>query len=106
MISEDRLQKAITYLAETDELASELKTDVDRKDYAIKMTEAAIVVHSEGAMELRKATAKDSDAYKQAVDNYLNAVNRYNDVNNKRKTELLITEIWRSLNANRRLGNI
>jgi len=41
-----------------------------------------------------------------ATDNWLDALMAWEALNNKRRTEILITDVWRSLNANRRAGNI
>ena len=106
MISEDRLQKALTFIAETDEKAAELKTDVERASYKSKKIKASIFVHEEGAMDLRKAKAEISQDAIDADAEYLQAHQDSQALENKRKTEFLVVDVWRSLNASRRQGNI
>jgi len=106
MISDDRLQAALTYLAETDSPASELKTDVERKHWIMKKVESAIYLRSEGTVENRKAYAKTSQEVEQATNDWLDALAASEATVNKRKTESLITEIYRTESANRRAGGI
>ena len=106
MISDDRLQQALTYLAETDEQAALLKTDVERKHWLMKKVESMIYLHSDGAVEKRKATAKVSSEVEQATNDWLEALAESEKVINKRKTESLITEIYRTESANRRAGGV
>ena len=106
MISSQRLEKAMTFLAETDEEAAELKTDVERQDYRRKHVRAQLIAHGDGAMELRKAQAESSNEYKIATGDWLEAMSNYQKLANKRQTEMLVIEVWRSLNASRRQGAI
>jgi hypothetical protein len=106
MISKDRLEKALTFISETDEKAAELKTDVERASYKAKKVKATLFVHGEGSVEMRKALA---ETWKDAVDadnEYLQAHQDSQALENKRKTVLLFVDVWRSLNASRRQGNI
>lgn len=106
MISDDRLQQALTYLAETDSQAAELKTDVERKHWIMKKVEAMMYIHGAGTVDLRKATAKVSNEVEEATEAWLTALADSEAVINKRKTESLITEIYRTESANRRAGGI
>lgn len=106
MITEERLQKAISYLAETDVPAAEAKTNVERQAWKQKQTEAAIYLRSEGTVENRKAYARTSKELTQAVDDWLEALEHSEAIINKRKTEALVVELWRTEQANRRAGNV
>ena len=106
MITQERMEKALKYLAESDQESAELKTDVERAAFKLKQVKATIFIHSEGNIEQRKAIAETSQETKDAELEYLQAHTESGKVENKRKTQLLITEIWRSLNANRRQGGI
>ena len=106
MITEERLTQALKFLAETDSPAANLKTDVERQSFKLKRIKATIFIHSTGNIEQRKAIAETSQETIDQEDVYLTAISEHESVSNKRKTEILITEIWRSLNANRRVGNI
>ena len=106
MISDDRLQQALTYLAETDSQAAELKTDVERKHWVMKKVEAMMYLHGNGTVDLRKAQAKTSSEVEEATDAWLTALSESEKTVNKRKTEALITEIYRTESANKRAGGI
>lgn len=106
MISDEKLQKALKYLAETDIPSAEAETDVARQDYIVKQTRASVYQLSEGSQELRKAKAETSEAVQSAVDNYLDALLNAKELHNKRKTAELITRIYQTESANRRQGGI
>ena len=107
MITEERLTQAMRYLAETDSEAAELKTNVERQAYAVKKTKALIYLHADGKnIEEKKAIAETSDEVTKATMDYLDAHQESLALENKRKTEELITKIWQSLNANRRQGTV
>ncbi len=104
-VSQERLERSLKFLAETDEPAAEAKTAVERASFKLKKVKAAIIQHEEGAMELRKAKAENSPEADQAGMEYLDAYLESEKLHNKRKTEQLIVDVWRSLNANRRQGS-
>ena len=106
MINEERLYKAMQRLAETDETAAELKTEVSRSKYKLDRVKATIQVHSTGAQELRKAQAIIAPETQEAEETHLEALKAYEALHNDRKTQELVVEVWRSEGANRRAGNI
>ena len=73
MISEERLEKALRFLAETDETAAQLKVQVERKNYLVDLSRRRGFKLSEGNIEERKAIAELSDDTKRAFDEYLEA---------------------------------
>lgn len=106
MISEERLQKALTYLAETDEPSALLKADVARKEYACKLGRSIEFIEANGSVELRKAVADSSTRVVRAEEELVMAILAYEKIKAKRATQELVVEVWRSLNANRRQGQI
>jgi hypothetical protein len=106
MISDDRCSKALTYLAQTDETAAELKTQVARKEYLLDLARRKMFLGFSGSIEARKAQAEISKMVGEAMDEYLQAMLEHERVKSKRLTEALVVETWRSVNANRRIGNI
>lgn len=105
-LSDDRLQRALTYLAETDEPCAALKADAARTEWKAKAIRDAIYLRSDGAAATRQATAGASDAYATAMQAHFEALAKFEAMKNKRATETLVVEVWRSLNANRRTGNV
>lgn len=106
MISDERMTKALTFLAETDESSADLKTDVARKEYALDLAKRRLYLESSGAVEERKAKAEVSDVVQLAVEAHLKAIVAFERVRAKRTTEAMIVDTWRSVNANRRSGNV
>jgi hypothetical protein len=106
MISDDRCSKALTYLAQTDEEAAEAKVSVARKEWLLEFSRKKMFLLCEGSVEKRKAEAELTSEVGVAMENYLQAMLAHEKVKAKRLTEALIVETWRSVNANRRTGNI
>lgn len=106
MITDERLTQALTYLAETDSPAAEAKVQVERMKYKQDSIEKALFLREDGNIEERKAKARESQAYHDAAEDYFDALLHYESYRNKRKTEELICEIWRTTQANKRAGQI
>jgi hypothetical protein len=106
MISSDRLSQALKYLSETDEKAANLKAEVARKEYICKKTRARVFLISSGNNEVRKAEAEVSEDTDKSEKEKVDAIVEFEKTKAKRETEALIVEVWRSVNANRRVGNI
>ncbi len=106
MINESRLEKAMTYLATTDEKAADLKADVDRSEYKAKVIKATTFLHMTGTVAEREAGATQANETQDAYRAHFQAIRDYQAIANKRELERLVVEVWRSENANRRVGNI
>lgn len=106
MISADRLQKALTYLAETDERAAKAKALLTGLEESTKTIKSIEFLKSGGTNGEREATAFASPAYREHTKKIEDATYDYELMRNKRVTETLLIEVWRSLNASRRQGNI
>jgi|SRR5688572_1661313 len=104
MISDERAEKALTYLAETDLKAAELKADVERCEYKLKAMKAAVFKHSSGTVAERQAEAETDSRVEFEWKDHVEAIKAYSAVHNKRQTEALVIEVWRSVQANRRHG--
>lgn len=106
MIAEDRLQKSLKYLAETDESAAKAKAYMLGLEKQEKSILGIEYLKTTGTVGERDAEARNSTAYTKWREDYENAVADFELLRNKRATEALIVEVWRSENANRRRGNI
>lgn len=108
MISEDRLSKALTYLSETDEKSARAKAYSLGLEEQIKSIKGMLFVQLPGNMTVAEKESRvyASQDYKEHIEKYQNSVADYEILKNKRDTECLIVEVWRSLNASRRKGNI
>lgn len=106
MINEDRLQKALTYLATTDETVAERRTQMERAEFKAKAIKDAMFKRLEGSVADRQAEAGASSEYAEAMEAYFAALFKFEEMRNKRGTEAIVIDTWRSLNAARRQGNV
>lgn len=106
IISENRLERALRYLAETDEKAADLRAGVDRSEFKAKTTKATVFLHLDGTVAEREAGALRANETQDAYTAHFQAIRDYNAVANKRELEKIVVECWRSMNANRRVGNV
>lgn len=104
MITDSRCEKAIIYLAETDDEAASAKVEAQRLEDEIKAIEAAVFLRVEGSVEQRKALARLHDDTKKARNDYFTELLKFERLYNRRKTEERVTELWRSVTSNRRHG--
>jgi hypothetical protein len=100
------MEKSLTYLATTDASCAELKANVARSEYLAKLAEAIAFKTADGTVEEKKARAKISEESQKAWDRHFTAIAEYEKVRAKRETEVLVVDVWRSMNANRRVGNV
>ena len=105
-ISDDRLQKSLTYLSETDEPAAKARALVKALEQRRKTVKAFVFLSSSGTMAEKEAKAYASPEYEEVTEAIENAVADSELYFNKRSTESLIVEVWRTTQANRRSGNI
>lgn len=94
------------YLASSDELCAVLKGGVQRAEFMAKVTERLAFSRETGNNEERKAKAGTSAEVIEAHEAYFNAVVEYEKVRAKRERAVLTVEVWKSLNANRRMGMV
>lgn len=106
LINEARLEKALKYLAETDEPAAGLRADVERAEFKAKATKDAMFTRLSGSVAERQANAGASELYAEAMEVYFTALKASEAIRNKRSTESIVVDTWRSLNSGRNKGNI
>lgn len=106
MISNDRLEKALTYLSQTDEQSAKLKADVARREYACDLTRRRVFLLATGGVEERKAFAEVHEDVQRAESERADAILAYEKIKARRTTEALVVDVWRSIEASRRQGTI
>lgn len=106
MIDDTRLGQALTYLATTDEKAAERRTQMERAEFKAKAIKDAIFKRLDGSVADRQAEAGASVEYAAAMDEYFAALSQYEAMRNKRLTEAIVIDTWRTIQANQRKGNI
>lgn len=107
MISDERMEKALRYLAETDDEFGVLKTAVARAEWTFDFAKRSQFLVAEGkTVEERKASAETSGAVSTAHEFWMEALVTFERMKAKRATQELIIEVWRSVNASKRKGNL
>lgn len=101
-----RMEMALQFLSTTDYKCADLKASVARTEYMAKLQEAFAYKASSGTVEERKAEAKMDDTSQKRWDVHFSAITEYEQIRAKRETEALVVEVWRSLGANRRAGQV
>jgi hypothetical protein len=106
-ITDERAEKSLRYLAETDESCAELRAATETAEAHAKAIRNAIYLHSgKSTVADRQAEADSSPQYADALKSYFDALKEWDAVKNKRQTECIVIECWRSIQANQRKGNV
>jgi len=108
MIDERRMEQAISYLYMTDEDSARAKALMLELENSEKTILAMIILDNRigTTVQERDAIARTDDRYKKWMTDYKDAVFNFELLRNKRSTETIIIEAWRSLNRDRKHGNI
>ena len=105
VLTEDRMTNALEFLATSDEELAQLLADVERLEWKAKLTKQMVFVHLTGTVADREANASVAPETQAAFEAYFKAVAAYNTLRNKRTTESILIECWRSVNSARKFGN-
>jgi hypothetical protein len=101
-ITQQRMEEALEYLSDTDEPCAALRADMERAEWKAKRTKSAIFQISTGSVAERNAVADTSTDTEAAYEKYFKAMQEHDAMKNRRATEAIVFEAWRSLNSNRR----
>lgn len=109
MINEEKLQKALDYLATTDEPCAKargLLAGLERQEKTVKAIAFLDTAGQKLTVAEREAVAYSHSTYREHTQKIADATADFETMRNKRLTAELIVEVWRSINASRRKGNI
>jgi hypothetical protein len=101
-ITQERMEDALHYLSDTDEACAALRADMARAEWRAKRTKSAIFQISSGSVAERNAMADTSPDTEAAYEQYFKTMREFDAMKNRRATEAIVFEAWRSLNSNRR----
>ena len=105
-VTRDRMEEALQHLAETDTPCAKKKEAVERAAFKAKKVKAAIFLHSQGTVAERNALAEDSHEYEEAMEEYFTRLGDHGAMQNKRASDGIVIDVWRSLNSSMNKGNI
>ena len=109
MITEQRLEKALIYRAETDEEHAKLKTKVEYLDWKKKKLKGNFITNKCSdnlSLGVRSEKWYASEDYGKFIEEHSKEYEKFNIMDNKRKTEGIKIDLFRTLDASRRKNNI
>lgn len=101
-ITQDRMEQSLKYLVTTDEPCALAKSNLEGLKEQKKTVLAIAFLSQDGTGQEREAKSQASTTFNDWKLKYKNAVYEYETMRNKRITETLVVEAWRSVNSNRR----
>ena len=104
--TEKDIGAALHYLAETDEQFAREVARIKALEHEVKTIKGMAYLAAEGTVGDRDATSVTDPTYVAWTEKYENAYADMEIRRAKRKRAELTIEVWRSLNANRRTGNV
>lgn len=106
MITYERVEKALQYLAETDAEEAEYKAEVEAAKRFMDETFKTIAAASDGTVLQKEAAAGNDQIYKDAKTRYILAIAKHGAVKNERHRNELVIDVWRSINSARNKGQV
>ena len=98
MISDERAERALDYLIDTDDKCAMAQSHWEALH--------SLRHQAEGYSVKEKGKSRDEGTFESFVEKVEEARHYYLTMKNKRTTEALVIEAWRTSNANKRRGNI
>ena len=107
-ITQQRMEQYLNYLVSTDDDCAHARSFLEGLKEKKKTILALEFLKAKGTGQERDAKAHSSETFTDWQEQLEEAVYKYETMRNKRITETLVVECWRSLNSNRRQagGNI
>lgn len=101
-IDEERVGKAMRYLAETDLAYAEAKANLELAEILRKRVRSRVFLTEDGTVAERQAEAETHHDTEAADDQYVQAIKAFEELKARRQRAELLIDVWRSLEATRR----
>ena len=101
-ITQDRMESAMEFLAESDEIYAQEKMELERSEILRKRCRSRVFLTVDGTVAEKQAKAEVALEVQAADDAYIACVKAFEEVKAKRQRAELVIEVWRSLNASMR----
>jgi hypothetical protein len=101
-VSQDRMESALEFLAETDRDFALEKAELERSEIARKRARSKVFLTSDGTVAERQAKAEMAQDVIDADDRYVKTIEMYETLKARRERAEIVIDVWRSINANRR----
>jgi len=107
VVSLERMERALNYLSETDDECAKLRSDWARFEWLAKSVKDTVFSGlTDGSVADRQAIANISVEHRGAQNKAFDAFYKYEAMKNRRATESIVIDTWRSLNSARNKGQI
>ena len=100
--TQDRMESAMQYLAETDQEYAIEKAELTRSEIARKRARAKVFLTVEGSVADCQAKAEKDGGASEADDRYVKTIEEFEKLKARRERAQIVIDVWRSINANRR----
>jgi hypothetical protein len=101
-VTQDRMESALEYLAETDREYAIEKAELERSEINRKRVRARIFLTTDGTVAERQARAETHEDAQAADDRLIETIQKYETLKARRERAEIVIDVWRSINANRR----
>ena len=101
-ISDQRMEAALHFLAETDEQFAAVKADHAKAEIYRKRIRAKVSLLATGTATDRQARAETDPETIAADEEFIIAITALEQLKARRERAMIVIEVWRSINANRR----
>lgn len=106
-ITDESIESALNFLRDSSKSLADWKARFKYLEQKRKSLKAAAFLEADGAnVAEREAKAYRDEDYLKCLDEYKEAVYEYEILENQRRAAELRIEVWRTVNANQRRGNI
>ena len=106
IVPTNRLELALTRIAESDERCAELKGNMLRCEFLAKTAESVAFKACEGSIEDRKHQARLTPEVQSAWERYFQAVVEYEKCKARREREFTLIELYRTEQASLRRATV
>jgi hypothetical protein len=101
-LPEEAVHAAFDWLKEASDVVAAAKINMLRKEFRAKKVHASLFRHADGNIETRKAWATDHPDYEQAMEEYFQAAELWEQILDRRNKCEATIEAWRSQEASQR----
>ena len=106
-VNDESIEAALNFLRDTSKDVANAKAMAKYLEQKRKSLKAAAFLEAQGQnIAERESKAYRDDAYLQCIEDYKSAVYDFELLENQRRAAELRIEVWRTINANNRRGNI
>lgn len=106
MITREQVEDCLTFIAESDSLYAEAKTEVERASWLCKHVRAVCYLDTdrEAKVDERKNEVERHEKVAAAEDRRILAILAFEKIKAERETKALLIEVFRTLESSRRAG--